>query len=448
MAMGTERTLVVTVEPEDAPLAQRRSITITGATPGAIVTVQSTTLREGTTWFSRASFLADREGRVDLGTDAPVSGRYRTADSMGLLWSQRTLTGEAARFEPSSVETPIVTELEAWSEPGTGAFDGDGVQAERGQARLVQQLLPTGVRRTVVRESGLVGTLFTPDGEGPFPTIIVMNGSGGGINEVRAAQYAARGIQAFALGYFRVDGRSHYISRTPLEYFEAGIDYANRELSPLGGKTLVSGQSRGGELTLLLASRFPDKIGGIVAFVPGAFVFGAQGAADPAEGWSGPTWTWQGEPLEHLWHNNREVTWQPWDDGPPADIDRDVYIDGLRNRELARASRIPIERFSGAVACVSGLDDRAWPSSMASRLAFRALEDAGHTAERLHLDYESAGHGIAVPFMPSTNIEVKHPVSGAAYSNGGTPLGNARASEHSFEDVCAFIHRTAHSLTN
>lgn len=445
--MIQEPTFEVRVDPPVAPLAVRRNITVTGATPGAVVTVRSTTRRLGVEWASQASFLADATGAVDLANDAPVSGRYRVADSMGLIWSQRAVTGDAMKFEPQVSDGPIVTEIEAWSERGTGLFTGPGVgktgRVERSRAQLVQQLLPSGVTRSEIRERGLVGTLFTPEGPGPFPTIIVMNGSGGGINEVRAAQYAARGIQAFALGYFRVEGRSQYISRTPLEYFEQAIDYVNHEVSPLGGLTLVSGQSRGGELSLLLASRFPEKIGGVVAFVPGAFVFGAQGAADPSEGWSGPTWTWDGEPLEHLWHDNEEVTWQPWDDGPPEDIDRDVYIDGLRNRELARASRIPIERFEGAVACVSGLDDRAWPSSMASRQVMSTLRAAGHSAERLHLDYEAAGHGIAVPFMPSTNIEVKHPVSGASYSNGGTPLGNARASEDSFENICAFIARTA-----
>ena len=120
-----------------------------------------------------------------------------------------------------------------------------------------------------------------------------------------------------------------------------------------------------------------------------------------------------------------------------------MYIDGLHDRALALASRIPIERFHGPVACVSGLDDRAWPSSMASRIVLDTLERHEHHAERLHLDYEEAGHGIALPHLPSTDIERVHPVSGVHYSNGGTPRGNAVASADSFEQVCAFIHRTA-----
>ncbi|OZG57084.1 palmitoyl-CoA hydrolase [Bifidobacterium myosotis] len=91
-----------------------------------------------------------------------------------------------------------------------------------------------------------------PAGDGPFPTVIVLNGFGGGINKVRAAAYASRGIQALALGYFKVPGLSSYISNTPLEYFEKALDYVIDNLRPRGGRPAVGGQSRGGELTYLL----------------------------------------------------------------------------------------------------------------------------------------------------------------------------------------------------
>ncbi|MCB2030312.1 MAG: acyl-CoA thioesterase/BAAT N-terminal domain-containing protein [Rhodoferax sp.] len=442
--MNPTSTFDISVTPRVGPLWQRRRIHISGAVPGAVVTVRSRTDRNGDEWTAQASFLADAEGNIDLGLQAPVSGDYRCADAMGLFWSQCRESGGSGNPEPVDVRTPITTELSAWQEADTGYLDmagpaPDGQQEQR--VTVEQWLLAEDTQRIEVRCHDLVGTLFRPAGEAAFPTVIVMNGSGGGINETRAAQYASRGIQAFALGYFRAPGLSNYISRTPLEYFERALDYVAAELSPRGGKPVVSGQSRGGELTLLLASRFPDKIAGAAAFVPGAFVFGAQGAADPADGWNGPTWTWRGEPLPHFWDNNSGVTWQPWSSDAAPSRHADVYIDGLHDRRLAMQSRIPIEQFKGPVACVSGMDDRAWPSSMASRMVMSTLERHGHVAERLHLDYESAGHGIGTPFLPSTNIQVLHPVSKVAYSNGGTPPGNARASENSFEEICAFIDR-------
>ncbi|NJI60827.1 palmitoyl-CoA hydrolase [Microbacterium oxydans] len=443
--MSALASLTLSVIPQNGLLTERREIRISGAVPGSLVTVRAVTARDGGDWAAQATFLADGDGEVDLGTHAPVSGDYRVADSMGLFWSQRREEGTTGSAEPIDVARPLSTVLTAWAEPGTGYLDqpGDGAGAAEIAIEVTQQLSGDGVERAEVRSGGLVGTLFRPPHDGPLPTVIVLNGSGGGINEARAAQYASRGIQALALGYFRAPGLPDHISRTPLEYFEHALRYVVSELSPLGGRPIVSGQSRGGELSLLLAATYPDLVLGVAAFVPAAFAFGAQGAADPAEGWNGPTWTRDDEPLEHLWHDNTGVTWQPWNDEPAPTRHRDVYIDGLHDRDLARASRIPIERFAGPVACISGLDDRAWPSSMASRIVLDTLARHGHAAERLHLDYEEAGHGIALPHLPSTDIERLHPVSGVRYSNGGTPRGIAIAGADSFEQVCAFIHRTA-----
>lgn len=437
--------LELTVAPGVGPLHQRRAIAVERAAPGSLVTIRSETRRGTTDWAAQATFLADARGRVDLDRDAPVSGDYRTADAMGLFWAQRREGEGTGSAEPLDVRAPIVTRLTAHAEPGTGFLDvaAPGARGEHASVEVEQHLLAEGVERSEVRRDGIVGTRFRPEGAGPFPTVVVLNGSGGGVNEARAAQYAARGIQAFALGYFRAPGLPQYISRTPLEYFERALDLVNTEFEPAGGAAVVSGQSRGGELSLLLAARYPERVLGVAAFVPGAFAFGAQGAADPADGWDGPTWTHGGVALEHLWHRNREIGWQPWNDDPPPTRHADVYVDGLRDRALARASRIPIERFGGPVACVSGLDDRAWPSSMASRIVISTLERHGHGAERLHLDYEDAGHGIALPNLPSTDIERVHPVSGVHYSNGGTPGGNARASADSFDEICAFIERAA-----
>ncbi|MFX5595168.1 hypothetical protein ABTD92_21175, partial [Acinetobacter baumannii] len=83
---------------------------------------------------------------------------------------------------------------------------------------LVQRLAVAGVTRREVREEGLVGTLFLPATPGPHAAVMILNGSGGGINEPRAALFASRGVAAFALAYFKAPGLSDYISNTPLEY--------------------------------------------------------------------------------------------------------------------------------------------------------------------------------------------------------------------------------------
>jgi hypothetical protein len=417
--------LTIHVEPAIGLLETPRSITITGAEPGRLVSIRATTPRHGTDWVAQSTFLADSAGTIRVDRDAPAFGDVGRVDAMGLLWAQRPATGDADAT-PVGVE-PLATRLTAWQE--------DDVRSVA-EADLVQVLLADGVTRTQVRDEGLVGILFTPAGSGPFPTTVVLNGSGGGINEARAAAYAARGIQAFALGYFRAPGLPSSIANIPLEYFETGLRWARRTLRIAGG-LVVGGQSRGGELSLLLGARFPDLVAGAIGFVPGAQVHGAQGAAGDA-GWNAPTWTWRDEPLDHLWDENPGVTWQPWSGGPPPELHRSVYIDGLRDRGFTARSRIPVERIAGPVLCVSGQDDRAWPSSLYSRIVADTVRRTG-SGLAWHLDYPDAGHAIGLPNLPSTQLDRLHPVSRVPYSNGGTPWGNAHASRDSFRQVVSFL---------
>ena len=432
-------TLRLTVSPADDLLDVARRIEVSGAAPGALVTVRATTDRAGTAWSARATYRADRSGTVRLDRDPPMTGDYGRVDGMALLTSQRPAPPPAppaatppGRPAATDVSRPLRTRLDAWDE-------SDATQ--RATADLVQRWTGPGVRRREVREDGLVGTLFVPPGDGPHPTIVVLNGSGGGINEQRGALYASRGVQALALGYFGAPGLPDHITRTPLEYFETALHHVHRELAPRGGIVVVSGQSRGGELALLLGATYPGLVGAVVAYVPGAHVHGSQGAADPAQGWDSPTWTLDGEPLPHLWQDNPGVTWQPWTGGPPPDRYRDVYVDGLRDRRFAAASRIPVERIAGPVACVSGMADGLWPSSMYARQVVETLRAAGHAHETLLLDYPDAGHSIALPHLPVAQGPTRHPVSGIELSAGGTPAGNAFADADSFAQVCAFVER-------
>lgn len=436
--------LVIHIDPVEGPLWLRRRITVDGATPGSMVTLKSTTLRNGIPWSASASYLADAEGRIDLDTQTPGFGDHRSPDAMGLIWAQQPEV-DGASFDITTMPAigEISTTITAREESATGYYDHPQTCASgrMASAVLVQGLREADVSREKLDAEGLHGTVFRPSGSGPYPTVIVMNGSGGGINEIRAAAYAAHGIQAVALGYFRSEGLSPYISNTALEYFEQALDYVQRNLDPLG-KPALNGQSRGGELTLLLGSLYPEKIGALVAYTPSAFICGAQGAADPKEGWSGATWKLDGRPLEHLWHNNAGVTWNPWDGMQPPSRDRNIYIDGLHDRATASSSRIAIEHFTGPVLAVSGADDRLWPAGYSARLAFATLARHGHQSQRLHLDYPYAGHAIGMPFVPSTQIYKRHPVSGIDLSTGGTPQGNAEASADSFAQTCDFLIRS------
>jgi len=421
---------VLEIAPADALIDEARHITVRGLRPGEIITLTTQTPRgRGVLWASQAAFAADADGTVDLGRDAPVSGSYEGVSPMGLLWSQCPVDVPSRELFHADATQPLRTQVV--------------VEAGGGEARaeLVQRLAAPGVTRRELREDGLVGTLYLPPGPGPHPAVMVLNGSGGGINEPRAALYASRGYAALALGYFKAPGLSDYISNTPLEYFERGLRWTHANLRPAHGFVALSGQSRGGELVLLLGATFPELVSAVIGYVPGAVVHSAQNAADPAIGREGPAWLLGGKPLPHVWENNRTASWAPFDEGPAPHRHERAILTALQDPDAVARARILVERIRGPVMLLSGSDDGSWPSSLYSRMVADKLAECGHPHEVAHLDFEAAGHAILFPYVPTTQMVYAHPVSGRISTTGGTPAANAVADEQSWAGVRAFLVR-------
>ena len=424
----------LSVTPADDLIDVSRQIVVTGLAPAAQVGIVSQTTRgNGVLWHARAAFVADAQGTVDLMRDAPVSGDYIGISAMGLIWSQRPDDGKAREvFPPLSTAgfEPLTTTL-------TATANGESVHAS-----FVQRLAAPGVTRHDVRDEGLVGTLYLPDPyvhPGPRPAVLILNGSGGGINEPRAALYASHGYAAFALAYFKAPGLSDYISNTPLEYFERALAWLRKRVAPLHDFVAVSGQSRGGELALLLGATFPEAVSAVIGYVPGAVVHSAQNAADPATGREGPTWLYRGQPLPHLWEGNRTATWAPFDEGPAPHRHERAIRTALQDDDAVARARIRVERTRGPVLLLSATDDGSWPSSDYSRMVTAKLAEVRHPYPVQHFDYEGAGHAIVFPYVPTTQLVYAHPVSGRISTGGGEPRANARADAQSWAAVRRFL---------
>jgi fermentation-respiration switch protein FrsA (DUF1100 family) len=269
---------------------------------------------------------------------------------------------------------------------------------------------------------------------------MVLNGSNGGINEPRAALYASHGYAALALAYFRAPGLSDYISNTPLEYFQQGMDWIRQHVRPAHDFVALSGQSRGGELVLLLGATFPEAVSAVVAYVPGAVVHSGQNAADPKVGRDGPAWLLGGKPVTHVWENNRYATWKPFDDGPPPHRHERAILTALQDQDAVARARIRVENIQGPVMCLSGTDDGSWPSSFYSRMVCDALHAAHHPYPVKWLDFKNAGHAILFPYVPTTQLVYAHPVSGRISTGGGEPAANAMADEQSWAGVQRFLN--------
>ncbi|CAB3651078.1 hypothetical protein LMG26690_00061 [Achromobacter animicus] len=419
----------LTITPADALIDVPRQIRVEHVAPGATVEITALTRRNGVVWQAQAAYTAGEDGVVDLTREAPVSGDYTGLSPMGLIWAQSPDDGKSREYFNHPVTDALVTDVVA------------RVEGAEARASFTQRLASDGVTRVEVREEGLVGTLYLPAGSAPgsHPAVMILNGSGGGINEPRAALYASRGYAAFALAYFKAPGLSDYISNTPLEYFQTGLRWLRKKVQPKHDFVAISGQSRGGELVLLLGATFPKEVSAVVAYVPGAVVHSGQNACDPKIGREGPTWLLGGKPIPHVWENNRTATWAPFDEGPAPHRHEKAILTALQDPDAVARARIRVEDIEGPVMLLSGTDDGSWPSSLYSKMVQDKLVEVQHPYPVKWLDYENGGHSILFPYVPTTQLVYAHPVSGKISTSGGNPKDNARADQESWEGVTSFL---------
>ncbi|MDR6600214.1 dienelactone hydrolase [Achromobacter deleyi] len=427
----------LTITPADALIDVPRQIRVENVAPGQTVQITARTRRNGVLWQAQAAYTAGEDGAVDLTRDAPISGDYTGLSPMGLIWSQAPVDSPSREHFNHPVTDALVTDVVARVGGAEAGTEG-GMQA---QATFTQRLALDGVTRHEVREEGLVGTLYLPAGSKPgsHPAVMILNGSGGGINEPRAALYASRGYAAFALAYFKAPGLSDYISNTPLEYFQTGLRWLRKKVQPKHDFVAISGQSRGGELVLLLGATFPKEVSAVVAYVPGAVVHSGQNACDPKIGREGPTWLLGGKPIPHVWENNRTATWAPFDEGPSPHRHEKAILTALQDPDAVARARIRVEDIEGPVMLLSATDDGSWPSSLYSKMVQDKLVEVKHPYPVEWLDYENGGHSILFPYVPTTQLVYAHPVSGKISTSGGNPKDNARADQESWEGVKKFL---------
>src|SRR5262249_49791306 len=145
-------------------------IRLADAPPGRAVTVKASAV-DGLKrrWNSEATFVPANDGQVDLASEAPRSGSYRTADANGLLWSMQ--------LDREVVERTAFSVLSAEDVTIQLSVEIDG--AESARAELVRQFLGHATLREEVRDQGLVASFFHP-AEGVHPGVLVVGGSGGG----------------------------------------------------------------------------------------------------------------------------------------------------------------------------------------------------------------------------------------------------------------------------
>lgn len=402
--------------PADAPFGVR----VTGAVPHAPVTFAVELAgHQSADWAGRFTAVADEHGVVDLATTA-LDG-FAEPDPTALLWALDARPGPAAG--PERPDSALVWSLEVRQDDRVAA------------ARYVREYRAPGVR---VHElaAPLAGRLYLPAEPGPRPAVITLSGSGGGLNHEEAELLASHGFVCLALACFNYPGRPDDLFELPVEQVAEAVAWLAARDDVRPGAIAVKGQSRGAELSLLVAAHVPG-VRAVAAVVPSGYVWGSF----TSDGRDGAAWTLRGEPVptvrdDGLVGRRSEATAR----GVAAAPGFRAAVAAASEADLERAT-IPIERFAGPVLLLCGGDDLMWDSVELSDVLLRRRQAAGTAAETRRLVFPDAGHNLGLPFTPVVTTSV-HPVDGVAYAYGGTRPGTARARAQAWAALIDFLERS------
>lgn len=274
-------------------------------------------------------------------------------------------------------------------------------------AFVAPAVLAAPVQTDLVRESGIFGEMHYAAGAQRKTTVIMLNGSDGGIPSARDANDLVQsGYTVLSLAYFkdwngRPNGAPNALREIPLEYFYRAIDWLKAQPQVDPRKVVLMGQSRGAELALLLGSRRRD-IAGVVAFSPSSYVWHAVGVAGV------PAWTSDGKPVPYR-ASADDATLSPYDlfaKAPPM-----------------IAARIPVENIKGKVLLLSSKTDGVWPASIYADEISTALRKRGRRVRNVQFD--DASHLLMGTGPGITRFEI--PGTTMTFDFGGSPEGNKHA---------------------
>lgn len=249
-----------------------------------------------------------------------------------------------------------------------------------------------------LHESDLVGTFRTPEGSGPFPGVLALGGSEGGVPDGYLDLLVPEGFACLALAYIGTTNTQPALVEVPLERIEHGLRWliANSKVATQDGRVAIIGGSKGAELALLIAATFPNLVGPVVAYTPSSVVWpGIDFSAAPG-GAPHSSWSLASKPLPFV----------PYPSGVgPASSARGlsmlpIYDAGLNTAGAVDEASIPVERATGPLMLISGSDDRMWPAERMCRMVVGRMRQHGRDSSVSHLNYPEAGHVL----FPDKNV--------------------------------------------
>jgi dienelactone hydrolase len=419
---AVESNLRIVIDPAEQIFGTPFSITISGLMPGEQASINARSIDASRiVWESNAVFQADAKGIIDVGMQAPLSGEYTDADILGLLWSMKPQNPKGKRIAPYSHDEVNGLTVE---------FTVKGSEGQTATARLRRyyQMPGESLIRIPLEQDGLYGFLYHPVSGGPFPGVIILGGSSGGLYEWLAQAFASNGFAALTLAYFNYQDLPQELIEIPIEYFLKTVAWIKTQKSIKTDSLGVIGGSKGAELALLLGS-ICDDFRAVVAWVPSGYIW--QGISQNMR--LASSWSRKGKGLPYITGVLTPEDIAKYRKGEMDSV-RQFYALGLEQADPLKIEQatIPVEKIKAPILLVSGIDDQTWPSAEFSDAIMQRLEKYSHAYEHKHIRCEGAGHMVFLPYFITGHNR---------FMNGGNARDDAHGSLISWTETMTFLHR-------
>ncbi len=420
----------VTVKHQEAFVDEKFYVKIAGLSPNS--RLKATMQMEfpwckGEEFSSNAIFVADEKGEVDFDRTAPVEGSYKVADSMGLVYSLRQSKSSGKNIaENISIEKPIIMNLLLESSAGTENIEFKRIF--KAENVIVKQI-----------NDSFTGQLFYREHSND-KTILMLGGSDGQMESlaVMAGPIASRGVNVLTVPYFGAEGLPEKLEEVPLEYFERIFHWIENSEITKTKDIYLHGTSKGGELALLLASRY-KQIKKVVAIEPHAYCF--QALDGLMSGKNVSSWSYERKSLQFVAVDNNIFFEDQKNDiqkGIPFGF-ASTYKKSLEKAGNKEAARIKIENSDADILLICGKKDNIWNSYDACPKILKTLQDHNYKHHVDLLIYENMGHPMPIPYIIPISFTLEMPMNGGVFTSGGTIEGNAEGQYESFQKTIEFL---------
>jgi len=250
------------------------------------------------------------------------------------------------------------------------------------------------MERIEVKDNGLEGLFFTNRFREKQKAILILGGSEGGIpfsspkSEAWMKELVLTGCAVLCLGYCGVGKLPSTLERIPLSYFEQAFDWLAGQPGIDPGQYALIGGTKGGELALLLASRYA-QVCATVAVLPSSVVFQGIPKLIPSVVARKSSWTCQGQDLPFVPF--------PLSFSTVMDLlsfkTRRLYEKSLENSEAVAKATIPVEQSQGPILLISACQDEFWPSTPMCEQVMERLDARHFKPYHQHISYQS-GHNV------------------------------------------------------